>query len=521
MGSARAGNFTFQAAVFGASRRCAIIEGMTYGEPGSDLPPSRTKRSGATLEVVLVQAAGAAALTVCVLVGLGWGALAASFWLAVYIGFVGRSGLRGVASGRSLLRGSLVAGPVAGVPFLAAATYLAPAVVNPGRPLIALGILAMAVLGGWIGAVVFISVRLRRRGSLRPSEKDGRSGRRIVTAGAVTAVFFSVPLFADAASRSALEDRIRPCGEMSPQLPGASRWMLRILAEACTQTTGQARRPTAQLVVYAGRGGFDVNEAAAAAESIATHLTDHLGPSPFEQIAVHTVAIPGSIRGMAGPGYLLIDREELVSPQDCEAFRSSAGTDGVCGVWVLAHEMAHEWFPGSANLGLPADEVAWEGTADYLAWDWWRQEYGDADASRLRAELFEGRVGLAPRFAASNAPGNPPSILTSSQSRALIYGRGSLGWVAAEEQAGRESVRAVLRSTLERTSGGTLTVGSILRTAEQYPDVAAVLESWWLDRSFEPTLPGRRILGGSGALQRRAAPGQRAYLGVQSTRMPK
>jgi hypothetical protein len=314
---------------------------------------------------------------------------------------------------------------------------LAPAIVNPGRPLIVLGVLAMAVLGGGVAAVVFNRVRLRRRGSPRPTEKYGTSGRTIVVTGAFTAMLFSVPLVADAASRNTLEERIRPCREMGPQLPGASRWMLRILTEACTQTTGQAHRPSAQLVIYAGSGGFDVAGTVAAAESIVAHLTAHLGSSPFEPIAVHPVAIPGSIRGMAGPGYLLIDRNEVVSPQDCEAFRTSAGTEGECGGWVLAHEMAHEWFPGAAALGLAADEVSWEGTADYLAWDWWRQEYGEADASCLRAELFEGRIGLAPRFAASSAPGDPPSVLTSSQSRALIYGRGSLGWGSCGSAGGQ------------------------------------------------------------------------------------
>jgi hypothetical protein len=48
----------------------------------------------------------------------------------------------------------------------------------------------------------------------------------------------------------------------------------------------------------------------------------------------------------------------------------------------------------------------------------------------------------------------------------------------------------VLRSTLERISGGTLTVDAILSAAEEYQDVAAVLESWWLDPSFEPNLFG-------------------------------
>ena len=459
---------------------------MTIGEPGSDSLLSGRRLTAASVDVLLAQVAGAFALTVCVLLGLVWGGLAVGVWLLAYMRLVVRSGRRAVAAGRSLLRGSGLPALVTGAPLLAAGAYLAPSVVNPGSPLVALGVLALAAVAGWFGVVVVLLVRRRRsRGTASLGRNEGRL-RTILAAGAVTALLFSVPLGAEAASRRLLEDRIRPCPGMAPQLPGASRWMLRILAEACSQTTAQAHRPGDQLVVHAGSGEVDFNAVASVAQSMVDHFTAHLGPSPLAQIAVHPVAIPGAIRGMAGPGYLLIDREELASPDDCGVFRSSAGTDGVCGMWVLAHEMAHEWFPGAADLGPSADEVAWEGTADYLAWDWWRQEYGEADASRLREELFEGRIALAPKFAASNAPGYRPPDLTTAQSRALIYGRGSLAWVAAEAEVGREGIRAVLRSALEGIDDGALTVGSILVAAEQFPEVAEVLQSWWMDASFEP-----------------------------------
>ncbi|HYN98603.1 MAG TPA: hypothetical protein VEU28_02910 [Actinomycetota bacterium] len=459
---------------------------MTIEDLGSDRRRSGRRLTAASVDILLAQAAGALALTVCVLLGLGWGGVAFGVWLLAYIRLLVRSGRRAVAAGRTLLLGSGVVALVAGAPLLAAGAYLAPSVVNPGSPLVALGVLALAVVAGWFGVVVVLLVRRRRGGGTASLEGHGGRPRTILAVGAVTALLFSMPLGAEAASRRSLEDRIRRCPGMAPQLPGASRWMLRILAEACSQTAAQAHRPGEQLVVHAGSGEVDFNAVAAAAQSMVDHFTAHLGPSPLAQIAVHPVAIPGAIRGMAGPGYLLIDQEELASPEDCGAFRSSAGTDGVCGVWVLAHEMAHEWFPGAADLGPSADEVAWEGTADYLAWDWWRQEYGDADASRLREELFEGRIALAPEFAASNAPGYRPPDLTSAQSRALVYGRGSLAWVAAEAEAGREGIRAVLRSALEGMDDGALTVGSILRAAEQFPEVAEVLESWWMDASFEP-----------------------------------
>ncbi|HEX2178427.1 MAG TPA: hypothetical protein VHL54_02760 [Actinomycetota bacterium] len=154
---------------------------------------------------------------------------------------------------------------------------------------------------------------------------------------------------------------------MRPQRPGASLWTLRILAEACSQRDGGAaseRVGHTRIDVYAGNRNADVPAFEGLAVSVVTHLTAVLGPPPVNRITVSPVAIPGPVRGMAGPGYLLIDSAELVSPPAWSGFRSSAGTEGTCRAWVLAHEMAHEWFPGTAALGPPSDEVAWEATAD-------------------------------------------------------------------------------------------------------------------------------------------------------------
>lgn len=111
------------------------------------------------------------------------------------------------------------------------------------------------------------------------------------------------------------------------------------------------------------------------AVSLLTHLSAVLGPPPFERITIHPVVISGSVWGMAGRGYLLIDSAELIAPGECGDFRSRAGTEGTCGLWVLAHELAHEWFPGRAAIETRSDQVSWEATADHLAWDWWRQRF--------------------------------------------------------------------------------------------------------------------------------------------------
>jgi hypothetical protein len=442
------------------------------------------------IAAVVAQAVGAACLIVVATTGSPWSVAAIGLWFPVYLAVVYREGRQRMRAGRGAARSTAVPALALGLPLLSAfaALTFTQRILSSVHSAVALGATGVAVAGGWLGVVLTLRRRARNRGAASPSSAP-RS--RTVVAAWLAAALFAIPFAAGAAVREVLENRIAPCEEMAPQVPGAPRHMLNILAEACSQREGDAEVFNAggiRVETYAGRRDADVATVGEDAVSVLAYLSGVLGAPAFERITIHPVAIPGSVRGMAGPGYLLIDSAELIAPRECGEFRSSAGTRGTCGTWVLAHELAHEWFPGRAGLGARNEQVAWEGTADYLAWDWWRSRFGEADAGKLREDLFHGRMRRAPGFAESNAPGSPPRNLTDSQGRALIYGRGPLAWVAAEERAGREAVRTVLRRSLPREDE-VMSVEKILKAAESVPEVWEVLNRWWLDPDFEPGVP--------------------------------
>ena len=89
------------------------------------------------------------------------------------------------------------------------------------------------------------------------------------------------------------------------------------------------------------------------AASALAHYREVLGPSAVISVSVLPVRLAGGVRGAAGPGYVLVHPAELVDPGACASFRRTAGVDGRCGAWVLAHELAHQWFRWTARTSRP------------------------------------------------------------------------------------------------------------------------------------------------------------------------
>ena len=208
-----------------------------------------------------------------------------------------------------------------------------------------------------------------------------------------------------------------------------------------------------------------------------------LGESTWPVFAVAVVPIPGPVRGAAGHGVVIVDPQEVESLDDCDEFRQSAGVDGTCGRWVLAHEVAHQWF-GPGPRARPGDRLVWESIADYLALDWWRDTYGAADHARLVDELLVGRMDLDPAAVLTTTPSSFDRGDDLAE-RAVLRGRGSMAWIAAERAAGRAQVGRVLREVL--AAGGPLTIDRVRGDRRRGRlDEALTLVRWWLDPTFDP-----------------------------------
>lgn len=199
---------------------------------------------------------------------------------------------------------------------------------DPGFIQAPLGVLVLAALVGWIGVAVIVRTvsAVRPPGeSSQPSAPPARA--RVLAAASLTVLLFAVPPAANAVSRKVLDGRVRSCPDMRSAAAGSSQATLRILAEACGQRGDEAaseRVGDIRLDVYRGKRNADVQVVGSDVRSFVAHIAGVLGLPPVRRITVSPVSMPGDVRGMTGPGYLLIDAAEFVSLRECERFRSTA-----------------------------------------------------------------------------------------------------------------------------------------------------------------------------------------------------
>ena len=437
----------------------------------------------------------AAVLAGGVLLGGRWWALSALVWLAAVSAAVvslPADGLRG----RAVCSAAVVA--AVGVPLCAALGLLAQPRVGTSAAAAVTGLAAAGVGGAW--AALLPAAAWIHRGRPGPAPAFTATRRRllagvaIVAAGATVAA--AVPVGVDRALAARLAARVARCPAMQPyagdDAPPSQR---RELAAACDLQLGGGPAAASQgggvaITYFRPRPDLDPRGVELAASALAHHR-EVLGPAAVTSVSVLPVRLEGRVRGAAGPGYVLVHPAELVDPVACASFRRTAGVKGRCGAWVLAHELAHQWFRWTSYVqARDALPVLIEGTADYLAYSWWRATYGVEDADRLALELFEGRLALARRFATTHAPVAPPTGMTDDEGRALVYGRPSAAWVAVEATVGPTATHQALRAVHEAGRGANPTIEAVIdAVAAAVPEAAPVLERWWLDTGFEPRLP--------------------------------
>lgn len=445
-----------------------------------------------------VDLATVAVVTVGVLLGGWWWAAGATLWLLLFSAAVltlpspPRLGPRA--------RSSAALTVLVGVPLGLALALVA---ARRGRTGVAAGVqiggvVAVGLAVAW--AALLTAGRLAARaGDIPATGRKAWRPARIVGAAALLAVPpVAVPLGIDHLLVARLADRVRHCPALARFADGdAPRALRHELAGACDLQKGgdpQASQKAGDVDVAVYTGGPDPHpEVMEVAISAVVFHRELLGRPAGTAVAVLPVGLSGNTRGMAGPGYVIIDRAELAAPGECGSFRRTAGVQGRCGAWVLAHELGHQWFRWTAyERATEALPAVIEGTADYLAFSWWRSTYGAADAERLAVDLFEGRLALARGFATTHVPARPPGGMTDAEGRALVYGRASAAWIAAERVAGEPAAVRALRAVHEAGRGADPSIPEILAAvAAVAPGVAPVLEQWWLDPGFEPRLPAR------------------------------
>jgi hypothetical protein len=113
--------------------------------------------------------------------------------------------------------------------------------------------------------------------------------------------------------------------------------------------------------------------------------------------------------------------------------------------WLVAHEVAHQWWYGL--VGSDPLREAWldESLAQYTTLLYVRARNGEAAAARLRARFFTGRYAREVQDRGDNRPGRPTAQFSRAAYGPMIYGKAPLFFDEVRTTLGDEAFVAWVR----------------------------------------------------------------------------
>lgn len=203
-------------------------------------------------------------------------------------------------------------------------------------------------------------------------------------------------------------------------------------------------------------------------------FTRRFGPLAWEQVDTVAVPLRPGASGMEMPGLSLIDTDVWHDLR------------GGLGSFVVAHEVAHQWFHALVGSGSLSSPVVDESLAQYLSVLAYRDVFGEQAARDLAERSLRGRWEAA--LASGLEPGPPARPADAFPGArpygALVYGRGAVAWLVAEERLGAEPVRRFLAEVVERHGLGGISDHDLVEEARAFdPELGRILETWWFDPS--------------------------------------
>jgi aminopeptidase N len=193
-------------------------------------------------------------------------------------------------------------------------------------------------------------------------------------------------------------------------------------------------------------------------------FSERFGPYPFDAYGIVIVDFP---------------RDAPVA-METQTLSQHGEEEYALSEYVIAHELAHQWFGDSVSLKNWQDIWLKEGAATYAGWLWLEhKESGTLDAKARGAYPMEA---FSP-----NPPGNPPSTNLYTNT---IFDRGALTFHALRLRVGDEVFFNILRTYTARFRYGNANTVDFIAVAEEVSgqNLLEFFDSWLYDVKI-PAIP--------------------------------
>ncbi|NJN96877.1 MAG: M1 family metallopeptidase [Anaerolineales bacterium] len=205
----------------------------------------------------------------------------------------------------------------------------------------------------------------------------------------------------------------------------------------------------------------------AAARLVLAHATaslrlysDTFGLYPYTELDV--VEAPLNFRGMEYSGLALIG-EDLYQGDQPE---TAAGSTRSRLAFLVAHEVAHQWWYGV--VGNNPYQSPWldEGMAEYSAFEYYRSVFGESEAQRLMTARwlipFDSAAGVI-----DGIVDRPAADFNPASYELLVYAKAALFFNALREQLGDAKYRQVMQTYYLENRYKIVTPQTFLVTAQR------------------------------------------------------
>lgn len=201
-------------------------------------------------------------------------------------------------------------------------------------------------------------------------------------------------------------------------------------------------------------------------------MTSRLGPLPWTDFDVVLAPLAGAA-GMEFPGLVVVDPEYLDR------------LEGGFGTYVIAHEVAHQWFHALVGNSSLSDPVVDESLSQYATVWYFRDQLGDEAADRMVERYLTARYRRAKSDGVpERAPGSTLADFGGNRVYGpMVYARAPFAWLVADDQLGEPALVRFLQVLVADRGLGQVTAAEVreLARAEGLAALVAAIDRWWFD----------------------------------------